>query len=149
MTRLSTNDPDTAPTPSQWPHRSVRRPPSSSTAAPSAGSAITTLSREKTPSAEAGSTAGGVTWLTECSRTVAGAMAIVVVPSVLQQTGVVDRGRASGAEDGHDDRQADHHLGSRDHHHEEGRDLTVEVAVGAGEGDQREVARVEHQLDAH
>jgi len=34
-------------------------------------------------------------------------MTVVVVPSVLQQAGVVDRGRATRAEDGHDDRQAD------------------------------------------
>ena len=70
-------------------------------------------------------------------------------PSVLQQAGVVDRGRASGAEDGHDDREPDHDLGSSHHHHEEGGDLAVEVAVLLGEGDEREVAGVEHQLDAH
>src|SRR5690606_15485682 len=36
-----------------------------------------------------------------------------------------------------------------DHHHEEGGHLPVEVAVGAGEGDQGQVGGVEHQLDAH
>ena len=39
---------------------------------------------------------------------------------VLQQVGVVDIGRSSGPEDGHDDGQADHDLGR--HHHGEGGD---------------------------
>src|SRR3954470_17568406 len=69
--------------------------------------------------------------------------------SVLQQVGVVDRGRPTGAEDRHDDRQTDHDLGRGDDHHEERNDLAVEGAVDPRERDQREIDRVEHQLDAH
>src|SRR6478735_5031481 len=112
----------------------------SRTAAPASGSAITSHIREKTPSAAVGSTTGMVapSW-----------NAYINPSSVLQQAGVVDRGRAPGPEDGHDDREPDHDLGRGHHHHEEGGDLAVEVAVLLGEGDQREVGGVEHQLDAH
>src|SRR5918998_1634983 len=70
-------------------------------------------------------------------------------PSVLEQVGVVDRRRPAGPEERHDDREADDDLGGRDDHDEERHDLAVDGAVGAGEGDQRQVHRVEHQLDAH
>ena len=40
------------------------------------------------------------------------------------------------------------HLARRDDHDDDRNDLAVAVAVHAAEGDQREVARVEHQLDA-
>ena len=43
----------------------------------------------------------------------------------------------------------DDDLGGGDHHHEEREDDAVEVAPHVGEGDQRQVDRVEHQLDAH
>src|SRR6476469_1605115 len=69
--------------------------------------------------------------------------------SVLQEAGVVDRGRATGPEDGHDDGEPDHALGGGDDHHEEGGDLTVEVAVLAGEGDQHGVRGGEHQSYDH
>ena len=52
-------------------------------------------------------------------------------PSVLQQVHVVDRGRASGSEDGHDDRQPHDDLGGRDDHHEEGHHLPGQVTVDA------------------
>src|SRR5690606_30691073 len=58
-------------------------------------------------------------------------------------------GRVAGTEQGHDDRQPHHDLRGGDDHREERDDLAVEVAVHAGEGDEREVAGVEHQLDAH
>ena len=45
--------------------------------------------------------------------------------------------------------EPDHDLGRRHHHHEEGGDLAVEVAVLPGEGHERQVAGVQHQLDAH
>src|SRR6478672_2089878 len=76
-------------------------------------------------------------------------MGVTRSSSVLQEAGVVDRGRATGPEDGHDDGEPDHDLGGGDDHHEEGGDLSVEVAVLPGEGDQREVRGVEHQLHAH
>src|SRR5581483_3466887 len=112
-----------ASTPSQWPQRSVRRPPSSSTAAPAAGSATSTGMRSFTVSQPP--------------------------PLQLHEVGVVDRGRVTGAEDTHDDGQADHDLGGGDHHGEEGDDLPVQVAVQPGEGDQGQVGGVEHELDAH
>ena len=93
-------------------------------------------SRESTPSAVVGSTTGsGRTLRKEWVHR------HQIVTSVLQQAGVVDRGRAAGPEDGHDDRQADDDLGGGHDHHEEGDDLAVEVAVLPGEGDEREVAR--------
>src|SRR5215207_9959818 len=67
----------------------------------------------------------------------------------LQEARLVDRGRATRAVDGHDDGQADDDLGGRNDHDEERRDLPVEVAVLAGEAHEREVGRVEHELDAH
>src|SRR5947209_5623348 len=72
-----------------------------------------------------------------------------VIPSALEQVGVVDRSRFAGTENRHDDGQPDHHLARGDDHREEGNHLTVEVTVQPGEGDERQVYRVEHQLDAH
>src|SRR5207247_1055483 len=73
----------------------------------------------------------------------------VRAPSPLEQVDVVDAGRRALAEDDHQDAEADDHLGGGHHHDEEGEDLAVEVAGGAGEGEEREVDGVEHQLDAH
>ena len=70
-------------------------------------------------------------------------------PSVLQQVGVVDAGRAPRPEDRHDDGEADHDLGRGDDHDEERHDLAVQRAVDPAEGDQCQVRGVEHQLDAH
>src|SRR5690242_3067618 len=114
MTTDSTNDVAGTSTPSQWPQRSVRRPPTSSTAALSNGSATTSQVSENAPLAAA----------TSCVTT-----SFVPALSELQQVRVVDRGRAAGTEDRHDDRQAHDHLGRRDDHHEERHDLAVEVAV--------------------
>src|SRR3954453_15096771 len=146
-TRLSTNETPTVAQPSRCPHLSVRRPPTSRTTAPSAGSAITTQSRSKTPLALVGCTTGTAS----SARRTSGAdrSGVTGRTSVLQEAGVVDGGRATGAEDGHDDREPDDHLGRGHHHHEEGGDLAVEVAVLLGEGDECEVRGVEHQLDAH
>ena len=55
----------------------------------------------------------------------------------------------AGAEDAHDDREADHDLGGGDHHDEERDDLAVEGAVDPAEGHEGQVDGVEHQLDAH
>src|SRR5262245_39585003 len=129
ITRLITNDAIGSRQPRTWPHRSVKRPPTRRIAAPASGSAITTHSREKTPSADVGSTTG--------AEAAACRAIIETVSSVLQQARIVDRGRATGPEDGHDDRESDDHLGCRHHHHEEGGDLAVQVAVLTGEGDQR------------
>ncbi len=56
MTTPSTNDPIGIAHPSRCPHRLVRRPPSSSTTAPMAGSATTSHSSVNSPSASAGTT---------------------------------------------------------------------------------------------
>src|SRR5665213_2637944 len=69
--------------------------------------------------------------------------------SVLQETGIVDRSRPAGTEHGDDDRKPDNDLSRRHDHDEEGHDLAVQVTVDAGERDKCEVARVEHELDAH
>src|SRR3954454_8389128 len=133
--RAITNAAATVAVPSRWPQRSVRRPPSSSTAAPASGSAMS--SQEAASSPVAGS-ASGTAHLHQ-----------VVPASVLEEVGVVDRGRAPGPVDRHDDREADHDLRGGDDHDEEGDDLPVDGPGGAGEGDQRQVDRVEHQLHAH
>src|SRR5438094_644471 len=70
-------------------------------------------------------------------------------PLILQQVRVVDAGRAPSPEDRHDDGEADDDLGRRHDHHEEGHDLAVQGPVDAAERDEREVRRVQHQLDAH
>src|SRR4051812_14683589 len=72
-----------------------------------------------------------------------------MLTSVLQQVGVVDRGRPAGAEDAHDDREPDDHLGGRHDHDEERHDLAVQRAVHAAERDEGQVDRVQHQLDRH
>src|SRR5690606_20853689 len=119
------NDATDVATPSRCPHRSVRLPPIRRIAAPASGSAMRSQDAAWMPSA------------------------FIPVLSVLQQVHVVHRRRPAGPEDGHDDRQADHDLRGGHHHHEEGDDLTVQVAVHAGERDERQVRRVQHQLDAH
>src|SRR4051794_10479463 len=122
----------TVPVPSRWPQRSVRRPPSSSTAAPASGSAMSSQVALSSP------LTGTVSMCPESP-----------IRSVLQQVDVVDGGGAAGPVDRHDDRQADDDLGRGDHHDEERDELAVEGAAGPGEDDQGQVHRVEHQLDAH
>src|SRR6266496_3090154 len=131
-----TKDATTVAQPSRWPHALVAFPPSSSTAAPSSGKAISSQAPPAAPDAS---------WT--CWATVN--VDDTDYPSVLQQVGVVHRGRPAGTEDRHDDREPDDHLGRGHHHHEEGHDLPVERTVDPREGDQRQVDRVEHQLDAH
>src|SRR5262245_6571251 len=133
-----TKDATTVRQPSRWPHASVALPPSSRMAAPSSGNAISSHAPPAAPLASVTSWA----W---ASRNVDD----TDYPSVLQQVGVVHGGRPAGTEDRHDDREPHDHLGRGHHHHEEGHDLTVERAVDPGERDERQVHRVEHQLDAH
>src|SRR5215469_1506728 len=68
---------------------------------------------------------------------------------ILQQVRVVDRGGPAGTEDRHKDRQPHDHLGGGDHHHKERDDLPVQVAVHPGEGNKRQVDRVQHEFYAH
>src|SRR6266566_2733216 len=116
-------------TPSKCPQRLVRRPPVSSTTAPNSGKASSSHDSFSAP--------------------VAATVCNVVSPSVLQQVGVVHRRGSAGPEDRHQDREADDDLGGGHHHHEERDDLPVQVAAQARERDERQVARVQHQLDAH
>src|SRR3954468_23970323 len=83
------------------------------------------------------------------SRPSAGTRFIPGSPSVLQQVGVVDRGGPAGPGDRHYDREPRDDLRGGDDHDEERHDLAVDGATGAGERDQGQVHRVEHQLDAH
>src|SRR3954447_8709549 len=61
---------------------------------------------------------------------------------------VVDVERQAAAEDGDDQAQADDDLTGGDDHHDHGEDLALAVADHAAEGDQRQVAGVQHQLEA-
>src|SRR6187401_753314 len=104
---LIAKEPSGRMVPSRWP-----------IAAPAAGSAMTSQARANTPSAGVGSTTGmPPSWSANISES------CVLSGSVLQQAGVVDRGRPAGAEDRHDDREADHDLRGGDDHHEERGDL--------------------------
>ena len=69
MNRISehTKDAATVRHPSRWPHLSVSRPPSSSTAAPKAGSAMTSTSGSAIEPAALGSTTG--TWCPSAAST--------------------------------------------------------------------------------
>src|ERR1700752_5354617 len=98
-TTPAANDASDARQPSRWPQLSVRLPASSRIAAPASGRTITSHTR------------------------------VVMAALVFQQTDVVDRSRAASAEDGHDDREADHHLARGDHHGEERHHLAVQMTV--------------------
>src|ERR671931_381403 len=62
---------------------------------------------------------------------------------------VVDARARLPAVDVHDDRQAHHDLGRGDHHGEEREDLAVQIPVHPAERDEREVHRVQLELDRH
>src|SRR5262249_53775169 len=62
---------------------------------------------------------------------------------------LVDIQRLLVPEERNDDRQADGRLGRRHRHHKEDEDLARAVAEERREGDQREVDRIQHQLDTH
>src|SRR5690349_2678329 len=160
ISRPTTKAAATVATPSQWPQRSARRPASSSTRAPNAGSANSSQASPAVPVAGRTSGSSVTAWLQGRTR---GAPYACPVDrrrrearrrssggtSVLEQVGVVDRRGAAGSEDRHDDREPDDDLGRGDDHHEEGHHLAVERAVDPRKGDQGEVDGVEHQLDAH
>src|SRR5215207_9790917 len=61
---------------------------------------------------------------------------------------VIDVERQAAAEDGDDQAEADDDLAGGDHHHDHGEDLPLAVADHAAEGDEGEVAGVQHQLEA-
>src|SRR5882757_8788434 len=133
--------------PSRWPQALARRPARNSTRAPKAGSTNSNQANPVTPvAASTCGVAARKSVLMPPPRLGSYARSVLLV---LEQVRVVHRGGPTGAEDGHDDGQPDHHFGGRDHHHEERHDLAVQPAVDPGEGDQGEVHRVQHQLDAH
>src|SRR6478735_3691820 len=105
-TTPAANDASAAKQPSRCPQASDRLPASSRMAAPASGRAITSHTR------------------------------VVMAALVFQQTGFVDRSRPAGAEDGHDDREADDDLACGHHHGEERHHLTVQMTVHAGERDE-------------
>src|SRR3954451_11535270 len=152
--RPQTNAAQNSATASQCPHRSVRRPPSSSTAAPSAGRATSSQAPDcRTPDAVSYTPRTGSSAATRAADGTASGAANREVTgaalSVLEQVGVVHGCRPPGAEDRHDDREPDDDLGRGDEHDEQRDDLTVEVALHPREGDEGQVRRVEHELDAH
>src|SRR5215204_4106956 len=66
-----------------------------------------------------------------------------------QEARVVDVERFAVTEDGDDDAETHGGFGGRDRHHDEDEELPRHVAEVTGEGDERQVDGVEHQLDAH
>src|SRR5882724_10484819 len=143
IVRPTTKDATTVRQPSTCPQASARRPARNSTRAPNAGSTNSNQASPVTPvAASTCGVAARSSVLMPPPRLGSYARSVLLV---LEQVRVVHRGRPTGAEDGRDDRQPDHDLGGRDDHHEERHDL----AVHPGEGDQGQVHRVEHQLDAH
>src|SRR3990170_1604119 len=71
------------------------------------------------------------------------------IASPFQEARFVDVRRMAAAEDRDDDRKADDHLGRSDHHREERQHLAVQVSELPRERHQREVHRVQLQLDRH
>src|ERR1700729_3668209 len=69
--------------------------------------------------------------------------------SALERIQVVGHRGLAAAEVRHHDPQAHHDLGCGHHEHEEHDRLPADVVEHAGEGDEGEVGRVEHQLNAH
>src|SRR3954452_10694273 len=68
--------------------------------------------------------------------------------SAAQLPQIVDVERQTAAENGDDQAKADDDLTGGDHHHDHREDLTLLVADHAAEGDEGEVAGVQHQLEA-
>src|SRR5215468_6917201 len=101
-TTPAAKEPSAARQPSRCPQPLDRLPESSRITAPASGRAITSHTR------------------------------VVITALVFEQTGFVDRSRSAGAEHGHDDRQADHHLTRGDHHGEKRHHLTVQMTMHAG-----------------
>src|SRR5437899_11176403 len=120
----ATNDSAISAVASQPAFSPRRLPKRSSTTAPSAGNAGITHARSRRFRA-------------------------LIVASALQQIDVVGVDRLPAAEDRDDDRETDRHLGCGDDQREEDDDLTADAGQCVGERDEREVRRVEHQLDAH
>src|SRR5688572_4584054 len=70
-------------------------------------------------------------------------------PSVAHQGEIVGLNGGAIAEEHHQDGESDARFSGGERHHEEGGDVPVGGAVVTGEGDERQVHRVQHQLDGH
>src|ERR1700732_104865 len=69
--------------------------------------------------------------------------------SVLHRAYVVDHERVAILEDRQDDGQANRGLSRSHHHHEKAEYVAIHLLQRVGERDEREIHRVEHQLDRH
>src|SRR5450631_314366 len=147
-------------TPSTCPQRLVRRPPSSSTTAPASGNAISSHAARCTPAAAMVVTAGAATACAIASEPLTALPLYTVLAReddppeppaglIFQQVRIIDRRRLAGAEDGHQDGQADDDLGGGHHHHEKRDDLAIQRSMHPRKSDEREVDRVQHELDTH
>src|SRR5262245_39045547 len=74
---------------------------------------------------------------------------IIGAASPAQQADVVDVGGLAPAEQRQDDRQPDRRLAGGDRDHEQREDMPGHRPQLVGEGDERQVHGVEHQLDRH
>src|SRR5215475_1023453 len=147
-------------TPTRCPMRLVRLPPSKSSAAPASGNAISSHAACWAPVAGSGTMSGAAP--TACAAEAA-RLPVNATPhgagpgrrppgtprSIFQQARVVHRRGPAGTEDRYQDRQSHDHFRGRDHHHEERDHLAVHLAVHPRESDERQVDRVQHELDTH
>src|SRR5450432_4044894 len=78
-----------------------------------------------------------------------GNIMVVAAPSPLHEGGFVEVHGLAAAEEPHEQRQAHGRLGRRQGDDEKREDVPLLVAEGAREGQHREVAAIELQLDAH
>src|ERR1039457_5360320 len=153
-------------TPSTCPQRLVRRPPSSSTTAPASGNAISSHAARCTPAAAMVVMAGATTACATASEPLTALPPVLARGdnppeppgkdqtgghrgSIFQQVRIIDRRRLAGAEDGHQDGQSHHDLAAGDHHHEKRDDLAIQCSVHPRKSDEREVDRVQNELDTH
>src|SRR5918992_1410692 len=156
ISSATTNDPPTSSDASPPAIRRSGLPATISRTAPASGSAGT--SQMRSVIRDRGSTRGACPWpatpLADDSRGPRPAYAALrsgceMTASPSEDVDVVDAGGHAPAEDGHDDGQTDHHLGRRHDHGEEGQDLSADLAQLPGERDQRQVDRVQLELDRH
>src|SRR5262245_38777996 len=68
---------------------------------------------------------------------------------ILHPGEVFDMGGLALAIEGDDERKPDRHFGGGDGHDEEYEDLSIEVVVEAGAGDQGEIGRIQHDFERH
>src|SRR5699024_2896861 len=128
-----------AKTPSAWPQESDLRPATISNPALISGIAMSSQLKEKAPSAAAYCGAAAkrevaVTWS---------------LSSVLQQVGIVDRGRTACTENSNNNRKPHHNFCGGYHHDEERHDLPIKVAVHARKRHKSQVCGVQHEFYAH